>query len=174
MKESPQLIPMEISTKIHHLVDIKESYIIMIFSIQMELYCTTLLLLLMLLLWLQMLWHGVPSRLILPRAKIVKEGITVGEALHRFVGWLVGWFVDWLVGWLLVGYVCVCVCVCVLAIYYFLISTILVISSKDVTNQSDFFLTGSRTTTPPNPIKAWAGGLAWASVAPSPTITMVS
>jgi hypothetical protein len=96
MKESPQLIPMEISTKIHHLVDIKESYIIMIFSIQMELYCTTLLLLLMLLLWLQMLWHGVPSRLILPRAKIVKEGITVGEALHRFVGWLVGWFVDWL------------------------------------------------------------------------------
>jgi hypothetical protein len=113
MKESPQLIPMEISTKIHHLVDIKESYIIMIFSIQMELYCTTLLLLLMLLLWLQMLWHGVPSRLILPRAKIVKEGITVGEALHRFVGWLVGWFVDWLVGLLLVGYVCVCVCVCV-------------------------------------------------------------
>lgn len=51
--------------------------------------------------------------------------------------------------------------------------TIAVMVSKSVTNQSASRTTASRRTTPPNPINALAGGLAWASVAPSPTMTIV-
>mmetsp|Transcript_34053 Transcript_34053/g.81895 ORF Transcript_34053/g.81895 Transcript_34053/m.81895 type:complete len:237 (+) Transcript_34053:221-931(+) len=48
-----------------------------------------------------------------------------------------------------------------------------VISSKSFTNQSALSLTACRSTTPPNPTNASAGGLACASVAPSPTMTIV-
>ena len=53
-------------------------------------------------------------------------------------------------------------------------STTSIIPWKSCTYQHAFSLTASLTVTPPNPMKASAGGLACASVAPSPTMTTVS